>query len=458
MATRDKEVLDAMLGKIYMILNGGDTVNTVHQPNDTFVSYTTLGIALSNEDLSFGFSTSSKEISAASNFADLVNSIPKCRGFWDPSSDKIWDIYNKILTLSILAPGSLTQEEERQLKACLDSLYTTTTVVDPDTGESKQMPMETPLYTRYKKGRGAYEAALMAYNNLLINVKTNPNNPSVVIDWNLNGPLYKQRAMSAYDDWIANGKNIVEKALGKIDILTGRSPERLWQELKTRFNQSKRLDLQGQDYWHTAMFPSDFYTSAYDDSWTKFTFSGEEVHTVDTSTSTSWGGGGSIGYGLWSFGASATYGSQTSSHHSDASNMSLSLELMKIPLRRSWLDTSMLKTRIWKFDPAYNLGDLSDGAVPPNGLMVGIPAAIIVARNLKITMSMSTVDDTYAASQFSTSATVGWGPFSLRGNYSRSTSKNTHDFSSSNGVIECPGKQIIGFTVELFPKCPNPNF
>ena len=451
---RDEEVLNTLLSKIYMILNAGDTITFTPRADSSYVSFCVPGIPIAQQDLTFGFNPTVAEIEAASGFADLVNNIPLPTGFWRTSTSKLHDQYKRVLNGAILAQSQLTQQEQEVLKRCNDALWSKSTVVDPISGEQVEILIDTPLYERYQKLKATYEAYRLSYNNLLINVQTNPNNPQVVADFNINGPIYRNRAIQAENQWRGAGANIVETALAQIAQFTGRDPSTLFAEARANLELSERLDTNGQAYYFTKYFPTNFF--AAQDSWTKFVFKNSEVHTTSTATSTSWGGGGSVGFGLWSFGASASYSSQHSTYSSDASNLSVEVELTRVPLRRSWFRPNILTSKSWKSDPANPI-TLSDGGMPPQGELVGYMTEMILARKLNVGMDMSSTRDSQASSQFSSSASVGWGPFSLRGNYSRSTSTQSHDFTSNAGGFSCPGMQIIGFTYLMLPKAPNPD-
>ena len=82
---------------------------------------------------------------------------------------------------------------------------------------------------------------------------------------------------------------------------------------------------------------------------------------------------------------------------------------------------------------------------------------MIVARNTKIKLDMSQTDNKKAASSISASASVGWGPFSVSGNYAHSESKASQDSVVTNSGIEIPGMVILGFVCKKLSKSPNPS-
>ena len=456
MAT-DQEVMNAILGKLYMILNAGDTVNPANRTapsNGSFVLYATPGIPLTAEDLKFGFNTTADEIGVGAAFADLVNSIPQPTGFWRTSTARVWDEYKRALDGAVLAEAPLSDEEVARLKRAHDTLYTTSTIIDINTGQPKSVPVDTTLYERYVDLKAAYEAELLQYNSLLINVRTNPNDPMALAQLNINGPILRTRVQSAFNRWASAGKNIVETATATIDQLTGRDPVRIFSAARDRLAGLERTDTDGQSYYFTKYFPTRFDPNSA--SWTRFSMSEAEVHTTDTSTASAWGGGAGISFGLWSFGASASHSSAERRQTANTSNFALSVQLTRLPIRRSWFTAGILTSKSWKF-PQNDPTPLSDGGNPPAGAMIGYPTELILAKDLRITMDSSSMADFQAQSQLSVGGKVGWGPFSVRGNYHRETSTQTHDFTRNGNEISSPGMQVIGFICQMLPKAPDPD-
>ena len=89
--------------------------------------------------------------------------------------------------------------------------------------------------------------------------------------------------------------------------------------------------------------------------------------------------------------------------------------------------------------------------------MPAYTTAMIVARNLKLNIDMSTEENRHVATQFSSSGSVGWGPFSIRVNYSRNTDRKTHDLVQTAAGIESEGMQIIGFVCKYVGRLPDPD-
>jgi hypothetical protein len=453
---QDKEIMDALRAKIYAILSAGDNVNNIPSAGSTLVSFCIPGIPLAVEDLDFGFlSQNVNQLNAASAFFELVDTIPKPTGFWNTSNAKMSEEYEKILTTKLLPISNLSQSELTLLSNAKRLLVQDVEIIDLYTGQRKTVPGDTPLFEKYKQLKADYENALLKYNNLYLNMVIRGDQQSRM-EWSINGPVFQSQLSTSFQTWLPV-KQQIEQALSIIENLDGRGPTQYWSGLLDDFRRSKRTDASAMNFLLTKYFPESFWDDAHKDSWTKFSFKSSEIHTVDTRTSTSWGGGAGVSFGLWSIGGDASYGSQYNTFSSDGNNLQIDVDLVKIPLRRSWFNSGIFASHGWKFDPNVNRDLLSDGGTPPKGTLVGYSTSLIIARNLLLSMDLSSTRDSYAASQFSTSMKIGWGPFSIRGNYTRTTQTSTHDFKYDAGAISCPGMQIIGFINELLPKSPDPD-
>lgn len=450
------ELASALVKKLAEVVIGGEDVVGIPAPAGSFVSFCYPGIAVDGSDFDFSFlSPSGAQGSAAADFASLVNSIPPSSGRFLPTAETIPDIYAEILRDKQLPQVSLADSEKKELAKSLAVVVRDITTIDPATGAAVQRPADTPLYERYKELEQAYISAALAYRSLQVDLLFRGDERSKV-EWALKGPLYQQQRKTAYNSWLPV-KGEVERALGVIAALSNRGPESYWLELKERFDNSKFSSAEGEEYYFTKYFPSKFWDAAHVAGWTKFTMTHNEVHEINESSSMSASLGGGFGGGLWNVSGSGSYSEQKTYFKSDSQNLSIDLKLTMIPIRRTWLDATVFSNRAWRLDENINKSVYSDGGAPPQGRMPAIATAMIVVRELKLGADMSTTENSSFASQLKVSMSGGWGPFSVRGNYSRNTSRTTHDYVMSAAGIEAPGMQIIGFVCRTTPKSPNPD-
>jgi len=453
-------VMDALMGKLYEIIAASDTITDIKR-EEPFVSFARPGIPLTKEALDFGFVTMTADQNAlAADFSELVNNVPVQSGFWNPTGRKVYDEYYKIIDQPVLPTVTLSTDEEAQLERAKKFLFREEQYQDPMTGEMITTHVESMIYERYKIYAASWESEFNSYQSALEDYLLRKDTDQLAAEiWARKGPVLKKKLHRAYMAWVSSGKNKVEEVQALIGSLERRGPHRLWSDRRERYDSHNRDDFQGGNYLLTKYFPQKFWETAAGSSWMEFSFRHDEVHKVNTSRKENFGGGTGASFGLWSWGASMQRDSTDTFNSADTSNFGLKLELAKIPLRRTWMDAGVFSSRAWQFDnEMYPASEhLSDGKTPPKGTMVAYPSSLLVVRNLELNIDMSSEQNSYSYDKISGSSRAGWGPFSIKGNYQKETTRQTHDHVSDHKGIKVPGMQIIGFVNQPLPKCPNPD-
>ncbi len=457
MSSNDNDVMNALMEKIYDVVGERDPVNNRHG-RDTYLSISRPGIPITPESLTFSFLASSlKEADAAAGFADFANIVPADAPFWQPSSRRVFEEYWRCIDQPILPVTALSEAESRQLEKARAVLEMETVFVDHNTGEIRKTNTESMLYQRYLEKEAAYLTALDGYNSSFEDyVRRKETDPNAELIWLKREPALSKRVRSAFKQWQAAGMMHIDSAISTRDNLERRGAERMFDERRQRYLQHVRsLGAEGAGYAFTKYFPDRFWESA--DNWTRVSFKHNEVHKVDEHTIERIGGGASVGFGLWSFGGSLQRNKDDKYARCDTSGVNIAFSLAKIPIRRSWMDGGVLRSRNWalNYDVTSRAENISDGV--GGGTMPLIPVALLVARDVQLSFDMSSEVNTYAMEEISGSLRAGWGPFSVRGNYYRKSEKQTHDFVSDGKGLEIKGMQVIGFVLERVPKCPDPD-
>lgn len=460
-ATENNDVMASLCAKIYGMLTAPDEINSgAPKEQNVFYAFATPGVAIAESDLAFGDLSTKEEVNASGAFAQLVNNVPNPDKAWNLTGTKVWDIYHNAITNIDLPDSTLSDKEQSMLKKAQDYLVQTTTQKDPFTDEEKKNSGPSGYVKAYTTYRSAYTNALSSYNTVRIQANLPTATSEQVQQFNLNGPTLRQNVVTAYQSWEGEGyKGYVEQARGIVANLTGKGPEAMYNDLRANYDIDKRATIRGDTYLGTWYFPEGVLGTKYDGSWTNFYFEFEDVSTYQHNSSTSWGASASGSWGLWHASASAEYGSSQSEYQADTKGLKLSVELVQVPLLRPWLNAEIFKSRGWKWSKASGYGPISNGECPPElaGLMPIFPTSMIIARNLEITQDMTSEHNTAAMKSISTSASGGWGPFSVKGHYSHEDSTETHDYTATKSGIKVPGAQIIAFACEMLPQCPYPD-
>lgn len=270
-----------------------------------------------------------------------------------------------------------------------------------------------------------------------------------------------QKKLDAYSKWEKFGnKRMYDLKYGRFIYLTGDSPESYWarlsQKLIFHINQSSK-----GDYLQTFLIPSISSWSA--SSWATFERNISETDIYEYSKSTSWSAGLSGRWGLWSFGGGASGSTNYNHSESKASTVSLKFDYLRVRIARPWLTEDVFGYRFWTFKKEFGGRLISDGGnlainppIRPIGRMPIIPRYLIIVRNVEISASFSEEEKTFYSSQIQSKASVGWGPFSVSGSYSESTSSKYVHASFDGSTFRIQQPQIIARTGIMLPKSPNP--
>lgn len=457
----NNNVMSSLCAKIYEMLNAPDDINpgsTAEQ--NVFYTFATPGVAIAESDLNFGDLSTKEQVNASGAFALLVNNVPNPDKAWNLTDTKVWDIYQDAITNIDLPDSELSDKEKSMLQKAQDYLVTTTVQKDPFTGDEKKVTGPSGYVKAYTTYRSAYTNALASYNNARIQANLPNATPEQIQQFNLNGTTMRQNVVTAYESWEGEGyKGNVEEARGIVANLTGKGAAAMYNDLRANYEIDRRATVRGETYLGTWYFPEGVLGSKYDGSWTRFSFDLQDISTYQHNSSTSWGVSGGASWGLWHASASAEYGSSQSEYQADTKDMGLSVELIQVPLIRPWLHSEIFKSRGWKWTKSAGFGPISNGENPPKlaGMMPIFPTSMVIARNLMIKQDMTSEHNTAAMKSIETSASGGWGPFSIKGHYSHQDSTQTHDYTKTDSGITVPGAQIIAFACEKLPLCPNPD-
>lgn len=453
--SNNNQVVNGLLGKIFAVFTSEDTITPSSTKEDMpFISYCQPGIPVAKKDLKFGDMSKPEQIHAQALFSQLCNSIPKTEGFWATSSAKIWEVYDEVLRNKVLPDTKLSAEEQKALEKA-NALLLREIPDEDDDGNPITRFVPSPKVKAYSSYSQKYSSLLQKYNSLLIEASDPDATPQAIKNFHLNGPIVKNEVTQAWEAWQGEGyKGQIENARGLIATITNRGYDVLFSRRMQEFESSKRSDHQQISFYPTFFYPTDLFDG--DITWTEITYAEQEAHKYSEKNSTSWGGGASASYGLWSFSTDASHSKGAEQSKSNTRNLQVKFEVVQIPLVRPWFDGSILRSRAWKWK-GNRTEFISTGGDKPTGLMPAVPTSIILAKNLEIKMDMSTEENKSAFSKLSTSASGGWGPFRIKGNYSTEKGSSSHDFQATQSGLKCSGMQILGFICEKLPKTPNPD-
>ncbi|MBS4189475.1 hypothetical protein KHA94_04485 [Bacillus sp. FJAT-49705] len=431
----NNETMNSLMSKIFFTFTNEDTT-----PSDIpFFTFPSPGLAISAEDLTFNDPNNPTHKNRHYGFSQLVNNIPNPIGFWSTSSSKVWDIYEKAITNVQLTRSELSANERQQVEDCRNFIRS-----------------NKSTYDQYQ---AIYTLANKKYTTLY-NAANAPNaDPQTISDWNTNGESLKQERDEAKNDWITLGfKNEYEEKIGILKLLTGRGPGIIYNNLRQDFTDSRATDSRQNEFYRTYYDPDGALTS-YPNSWSTLTFDHSDLQIYTNNSSSSWGGGAGLDFGLFSASTSVQHTEEQERMECDTNNFSMSVDLLQIPLSRAWYKPFIFDNRSWRWAPGIGEPPISDGQIPPQTRvsMPLVPVSLVVAKNLNLTIDKSSSVNQRAFERIDVSASGGFGPFSIKGNYHSENSTSSLQYEHTSTGIKVDGTQIIGFICDILPQSPNPD-
>ncbi|NIR28947.1 MAG: hypothetical protein GWN84_06455 [Gammaproteobacteria bacterium] len=236
--------------------------------------------------------------------------------------------------------------------------------------------------------------------------------------------------------WVSSGTtvwNIWQIALESAQVPVNGSSH-VFDELKNKLRLARRSDMKGNTYYPTLYSPSSFWT-AEASQWRPLEAVVPPDGTSDQMVVRSAAG-------------------DAQRIPFDASGMPVSGELILVTLLREWWAPWLFDSKAWRYAPATIAPRLSDGKTPPSGAMPMYANAFMVARNVKVGLDIHKRKNAALAKHIERASALAWGPFQLKGTSHggrESTLRVTPD------GINSPGMQIVGFSCNVMPKCPDPN-
>ncbi|HTI76486.1 MAG TPA: hypothetical protein VL634_15920 [Mycobacterium sp.] len=462
--------------QMYNILAGGD--DTVPPSKDAFITWCQPGLPFQASDFGFaargiGTGGTAEEdkllLQQAYNFASLIDFIPDVKaaytgdrqdGVWrNDSGARLSEIYGQILKFSKVVNNELTDEQKAKLEKFRNLLRVTRKVKDIVTDEEKEVTEDGPALKAYKDYQMKYIAAALNYNNKRIAAQAamGEEGKQAVADWSNNAELYRLQVNSAADDWTSGG---YRNDIDRINAYIGQTTEKsmlLWkQNLERYYNEAVVNALgPGQRFFYTTVVPGGFAESP---GWTTYNQYHSMIDTTTHDETTSWSAGASVGWGLWSASGGVTSTSTTHDESFTTEDFSMSFSMTQVQIVRPWFYPEFLENRGWTLNKGegWNYDQMpSDGSRPPEGRFIGYPLQALFIKDLVIrSASFASALHTYQSS-VDANASVGWGPFTLKGDYSHKESGSHFHSESDGSTITVPGMQIIGFVNHLLGKTPN---
>lgn len=392
-------------------------------------------------------------VSATENFSRLVDDIPSIYPVTSPNGNRVSQVYELVTNAKVVPPP-----ENPAAKAAYDKAFnflnTDGTSYDDD-GKPIKIKVDSPIYANYKR-------KLIAYNNAVVALMANyfqydMTQPEAQRKWSLLGPTFQSAVQSALNDLQNAQQTKIEDALATLSQSSDNQVGQAFKQARDQFTMMKRAGITDptKPWWPTYATPANWFAPNAAAEWTNVTINSGSLQTSEHSDFQSSTASANASWGLWSGGGSFNKEDGHQKMSKDTDSLTVSFSFARISIDRPWLNYLLFSLKGWSIQ-AYAAGEISNGSRVQD-VKVPFPllsTSFIAVRNLKITAKWAHEDSSLITSKISGSASIGWGPFSIGGSYSHSSTDKKFNSSFDGQTISNDGLQIIGWVNTITPFSP----
>lgn len=450
---KEKQVLESLYDRLFdAITYAPDGKSAAWHKDTTFIQFAK-NIVLNPNDFKNMMNPGNPngDLNKAELFSAMVDALPNTDPMWSDSGQKVSDVYKTIVNNANATTSENAAQREIYEKA-FNFLNVKKTTKD-FMGEEKTTTEPSDIALAYDDAQAAYITALggyrTAYNNYNLDKIEDQRAFQAV------APGLQLALDQAWNKWVRAGKAEVEQAQAALVATINNAVTYVIKQCQELVNPAHQLasSTPGGNSWLPAYaMPTNWYMDSCKAS--KLTLKSSELNKTASTSATKYAASASGSWGLWhaSGGVSGSTEKQTS--HMDAENLTLEAELINVTIKRSWFNPLLLKMQEWYMN-GITEGGISNAQVENLlGIMSIIPTGFVVARNVKITADFSSEDQSFVSKSISTQASGGWGPFSVSGSYSHSSTDSKYQAKFDGGTLELPGLQLIGWINSIMPFSP----
>lgn len=455
MADTIDDIADKVMGALYRFVGKAAGDIDAADADDPFVAWCKPGIPFAPEDFDFARNMLvAQGASEEEKAADLMRQLTQAAGFsrfvdFVPSSD---GVVGGDLRGGVLRPGraALSDVYKRVLDASQVAQIPEPAGIDEQLATLQAQAK--PLEDAYMAAQTSYEEAKAAY----VGARLVASLSAVAgIEFQAKGPALKAKVNQARQKWEIDGnKTRYENLIGEILSLRSRRSPAIWRtEALAKYD-----DLpEGQNATFgearlTMPFPGSF--AARSEGWTDFAFSTSSSAASQTRKSSKWGAEAGGGWKSFKLGGSASGSTSEALNVTRTSGFGIKMKVAQVHLLRSWFDPWFLRSEFWRFNPGSIEGQdgsvVTDGAVPPGGLLIGYPVSALFVQGVEIKLDELKDENSELVKTLKAEGGGGWGfgVISAKAQYERNSEVKQQAVDVANGVLKIPGLQLVGFVIE----------
>lgn len=450
---KERQVLENLYDRLFDAITYSPDGKVAPWHKDTTFIQFTKNVVLNPDDFDNMMNPSNPggDLTKAEMFSAMVDALPNTDAMWSDSGDKVSRVYGTIANGAV-SSAKIDPAQKETYDLAYNFLNVQTTTKDYK-GNEKTTTEPSDIAIAYDDAQAAYITAVGGYR-----VAYNGYDLSKVEDqraWNAVAPGLQLALDQAWNKWNRSGKDNVEEAQAALVSTINNAISYAIQQGRELINDQHHLapNTPGGSPWLPSYaLPSNWYADSSKAS--KITLKSTDLKKTASSSATSYSASASGSWGLWHASGGVSGSSEKKTAHMSAENLTLSAELINVTIKRPWFNPLLLKMKEW-YIIGMNKGQISNADVQNLlGNMPIVPTGFVVARNVEISADFSTEDKSFVSNSISTKASGGWGPFSVSGSYSHSSSKSDYHATFDGGTLKLPGLQLVAWINSVMPVSP----
>ncbi len=383
-------------------------------------------------------------------FSSLVDQLPTPGALWSANGLRVSEVYRRLLPNA----NAVTDPDPAQYKRYEQAykFLNTEVKVKSATGEkTKIMPSDEVIAC--EEAQAAYITAVTgyrtAYNGYDLTKKEDQR------AWNAVAPGLQLVLDQAWNRWGRAGREEVEEAQAILASTINDAVRSVIQAARDSVSDQHLfapMTANGYQWLPAYALPTSWASTALKGS--KFTLKSAYLNKTYSNFAQDYSAKVSGGWGLWHGSGEVSGGSTEKKEHMDAQNFTLEAELFFVSIHRPWFSPLLLNMKQWNVTGTEVNGISNGNAQNPQGSMPLVPTGFVIARDVKITADFSESDKKDISNTISSKAEVGWGPFSVSGGYSQTSSSGTFTSKFNGSTLTLPGLQLVAWMHALMPASP----
>lgn len=406
------------------------------------------------------------DLKTSEEFSRMVDQVSPMSLEWENSNNKLSQNYENIVK-SANANTSTDEKAKQTYEKAYNYLHPVKTEKNPFTDEEVTQRTDGEDYVNYENNMDDYVSAIIdyrsAYNLYLDDLESSDPqvNSKADRDWQSKAPLLENNIKKAYRTLTAGNAKYVEQALNILNTTINDGIRQAIVSAQDAVGDDRKFSssLGFSDKWLFSYPSPANWTSENNPNFTELKISGGNTKIRSKATEHSFSVDTNVNYGLWRVKASAEGNFQHSNSSTDKDSVEISAKIAKVNIMRPWFSESLFRLGSW-YTNLVEKGGISNGKIDSSNaknLIPMYPVAFVVAKDIIIKANFSHEDEEHIKESVKSSASVGFGPFSIGGSYGYGKTEDKFNSDYQNGEIRVPGMQIIAWVSRLIPLSPQVN-